>query len=164
MEKRKFIEDLVIQNARLIHKNFEGRPGQYNRQGDKGFSVVIDPSAVDELTKEGWGIRELPPRADIEGSTSLFFIPVRVNFDGPRQPDVFLATRNGLVRLDKETISTLDHADITNVDLTIHAHPWENNGKSGVKAYLRNLYVTIREDPLATKYEQMYAQQPAEEQ
>lgn len=154
-----YIEDVVLENTRIIHKNFEGRAGQYNRQGDRSFSAVIDPSVVDNLMQEGWAIRSLPPREDIEGSEPLYFIPVRVNYDSQRPPEIFLATRSGLVKLDEASVGTLDHADIVKVDCTLHAHKWENNGKSGVKAYLRNMYVTIREDVLAQKYEEMYAPQ-----
>ena len=156
-----YIEDIILENVKIIHRNFEGRAGQYNRQGDRSFSVVLNPAIVDELTNLGWGVKVLPPREDIEGSEPLYFIPVRVNFDSKRPPEVFLATRNGLVRLDESAIGTLDHAEIINVDCTLHAHKWENNGKTGVKAYLRNMYVTIREDVLAQKYENMYA--PEEE-
>lgn len=157
MANNKFIEDIVLENTRIIHRNFEGRPGQYTRQGDMSFSAVIAPENVDALREDGWAIRELPPREDIDGSESLYFIPVRVNFDSNRPPEVFLVTRNGLVKLDKDTVGTLDHAEIVNVDCTLHAHKWENGGKSGVKAYLRNMYVTIREDTLAQKYEEMYS-------
>lgn len=151
-----YIEDLVLENTRIIHKNFRGLPGQYNRQGDMSFSAVIAPELVDSLREIGWMVRELPPRDDIDGSEPLYFIPTRVNFDGPRPPEVFLITRNGPVKLDKETVGTLDNAEIISVDCTLHAHRWENNGKSGVKAYLRNMYVKIREDFLAQKYAEMY--------
>lgn len=154
-----FIEDLIFENARIIHRNFEGRAGQFNRQGDKSFSVVVAPEDVDALRAEGWVIKELPPRDDIEGAEPLAFISVRVNYDSKRPPEVFLVTRNGLVALDEKTIGTLDQAEILNVDCTLHAHRWENNGKSGVKAYLRNMYVRIREDVLAQKYEEFYANQ-----
>ena len=151
-----YMEDLVLQNTKIIHKNFEGRPGPYNRQGDISFSAVISPEIVDALRAEGWMVKELPPREDVEGSESLFFIPTRVNFDSKRPPEVFLVTRNGLVQLDEKTVATLDHAEIINVDCTLHPHRWENNGKTGVKAYLRHMYVTIREDILAQKYADMY--------
>lgn len=154
-----YIEDVVLENTRIIHKNFRGLAGQYNRAGDMSFSAVINPDLVDGLRAAGWAIRELPPREDIEGSEPLYFIPTRVNFDSQRPPEIFLVTRGGLVQLDKDTVGTLDNAEIIKVDCTLHAHKWENNGKSGVKAYLRNMYVTIREDFLAQKYEEFYASQ-----
>jgi hypothetical protein len=46
----------------------------------------------------------------------------------------------------------LDWVDIINVDLIVRPYAWTVNQKSGVKAYLQSLYVTIEEDPLEIKY------------
>lgn len=152
-----YIEDIVLENTRIIHRNFEGRAGDYNRAGDRSFSAVIDPSLVEGLREQGWQIRELPPREGVDGSESLFFISTRVNFEGNRPPRVCIVTKNGLVDLTPETVKTLDSAEIVKVDCTLHPHRWEKNGKSGVKAYLRNMFVYLREDTLSEKYDAMFA-------
>jgi hypothetical protein len=101
------------------------------------------------MAKDGWNIKAL--RAREEGEEEQPYVQVAVNFKG-RPPRVVMITSRGRTTLFEDEVEILDWADIQNVDLIIRPYEWVVNGKSGIKAYLQSIYVTIDEDELELKY------------
>ncbi len=148
MNKR--LDNIVVENARLIFKNFAGEESKFNRAGNRNFCVILDGDSAEDLRQMGWNVKALRPREDEDEPT--YYLQVTVAF-GNFPPKVVMISGKTKTVLDEESISTLDYAEIANVDLIIRPYHWEVNGKEGIKAYLKTMYVTIEQDVFAGKYD-----------
>lgn len=157
------IENIVVDGAKIIWRNFAGKPDKYNPAGGKRqFNLVISPDDVDDLVDEGWNIKSREPK-DGEGDT-LYYLPVNVRYDGARPPKIYLITerKKKKTMLDEDTVASLDYAEIINCDLVVSPYNWKMGNRTGVTAYLQSMYVTIKEDEFADKYGDYSEDEPEE--
>lgn len=152
MSKR---NELIIEGARIIFRNFAGAASSFNREGARNFCVILeDADVVDNLIADGWNVKYLKARDEDESDTP--YIQVTVNFDNiPPEVYTIMERTHGKrikTRLNEDTVDILDDVNIESVDLMIRPYHWTVQGKGGVKAYLKKMYVTIDPDPLASKY------------
>lgn len=145
---------VLMEGVRIVFRNFAGKEQQYNREGDRNFAVLLDDDVANAMAEDGWNVKWLKPREDAdegEEETQQAYLQVSVNFKG-RPPRIVMITSRGRTNLGEDEVEALDWADIQNVDLIVRPYEWAVQGKTGVKAYLQSLFVTIEEDALEQKY------------
>lgn len=147
---------LQIDDARIIFRNFAGRPDKYNREGDRNFALLIPDEEIAEALQNdtneygvGWNVKIRPPRE--EGDTPFIYLPVKVRFND-RGPAVYLKTGESINKLDEESVAILDDIDIRSVDLDIRPYDDIINERPFRAAYLQSIHVVQEIDRFAARY------------
>lgn len=141
----------MIENAHIFRRNFTGREGMYNQAGQRNFLVSLDEKIAREMAKDGWNVK-FPEARDEEEDVRDPYIQINVGYK-IRPPRIVMITSTGRVIMTEDTVEALDWVDIATADLIFTASEWSVNGKSGIKAWLKSLFVTIEEDELERKYQ-----------
>jgi len=142
-------QTIAIENARIGFRNFSGKEGKFNPAGRRNFCVFLEKEVAEMLEEDGWNVRWLEPRDP--GEEKQPYLQVSVSYDNV-PPKILLVSGKGKTVLDEESVGLLDWAEIAEVDLILNPYNWSVNGKGGVKAYVKSMYVTIAEDEFESKY------------
>lgn len=151
---------LQIDDAKFAWRpNFSGEEGQYNRKGERNFSIVIPNEEIANALMEdknefgvGWNVKIKPPRE--EGDRPFMYMNVKVKFNG-RGPKIRLITNGHTNFLNEDTVGMLDHIDIARIDLDIRPYDDEFNGKPFRTAYLQEICV-VQE---VSRFDDRYAEE-----
>lgn len=145
-------KSVMIRNAKLLFRNFSGEPRQYNSEGDRNFSVLLEPELAKQMMEEGWRVKQLKPRPDEEEGD--YHLKVTVNYKTGRPPRVQVRTLDKKVEWGVEEVGMLDSADIENADIMINGW-WSDMAGGGYGGFLKTAFITLRVDPLEEIYAKM---------
>ncbi len=114
------VENLLIENARIMFRNFGGREQQFNSEGDRNFCRYLDPRRAEDLLSRGWNVKYL--RAREEDDEPQAYVQVAVNYKKGRPPRVVIVTSRGRLDLGADEVDMLDWADIKCADIIINPY------------------------------------------
>lgn len=150
MERKNSIIIKGIDGRDILYRNFNGAVSRFNNTGAKKFTVRLNEEVAIDLKEKGFNIKQ----KEFDNGEVTYLLEVFINY-GSYAPNIYAITGNVKKLLDDNTIKSLQGADIISVDLCIRPYSWELNGKTGIKAYVKYMYVTIEEDPFADDYAYM---------
>ena len=150
MAKREgFIPNIKVKDAEILGGGWRGFGPNGDKYHRRGFQLKItDEDMANDLIEMGWNLHIMPARDESEDVK--WRLPVEIRF-GDYPPEVVMVTRRGgEVRLDDDTIGTLDRAHIDKINVEISPSKYDPDdfgGRgTGVKAWLRKMKVWISED------------------
>ena len=138
------MEELKIENTSLLFRNFRGEASKYNLMGDRTFSVIIPTCATAEkLINDGWNVKTF--HSHKTDGKPVYHLNVTVKNDpewaSPQLSKIFVCTDENDIYINNGDVGFLDYVKIKSVDVVLHPYRWNINGKSGVKAYLKQMIV-----------------------
>jgi len=145
---------ITVDNAYILpgeYRNFVGRPTKFNKAGGaRSFCIRLTPDQAEWYKRNGFNVQEkINPNDPDAGPT--FVLSIKVSFK-VAPPKIVMISNNRGTELTESTVGVLDTAEIQYADLSINPYEYDINGAHGYSAYLRELYVTIAENPYDEKY------------
>ncbi len=152
MEKKK-VRNINIEGARLVLKNFQGKPSMYNADGDRNFGVLLTEDEAERYAADGWNVKRFKAKPDDPDNYEQPWLSVKVRFD-LYPPIAVLITSEGKINLTEDTIGQLDWTIFENCDVIVspYSYPATATHPEGISAYLKAIYVTKDEDDFSRKY------------
>lgn len=151
------LRDVEIPGGRW--RNFSGEEREFNPEGNRNFTVFLPEDVAVAMEEDGWNVKRRKPRDDSEDPDGPMqpFIKVIAGYKYA-PPIVEVITPKGKFQIGQHELEILDWADIEKADMIIKPSRWGGKtpgARSGISAYLRELYVTIRVSELAEEYSEV---------
>lgn len=149
-------ETITFRNTQIIYRNFAGRPGPYNEQGERSFAILLDEELAKELADRGMNIKPMKNRDD-DGEDPMYFLPVEVSYR-KRPPRVYMVTGDGEIMplrktlLPEDMLEMMDNLDLAECHMVISVYNYDVRGSKGKKAYLQSFFGHVLLDELEQEY------------
>jgi hypothetical protein len=142
--------DALFEDADIIFKNFAGKEKPMNEKGKRNFVLKLSEVQAAALIRDGFNVKYLTSKE--EGEPDQAILKINVNFKNPPGPKCVMIGSKGKTTLDVDLVEMLDYVEFDKADIIITPYQYTMNGRQGISAYLKSIYVTIVEDALERKY------------
>lgn len=149
---------ILLKGVRLMNgvfRNFSGEEKtEYDKLGERHFSVMIDDEFVEELISLGLNIKRLDGDEKYE---PVNYIRIKVS-NKFSDPEIRLTDENFEEMtvepryLDFDNVGHLDTTHIEYADIVIRLSEWVQGKRSGKTPYMKSMLVKIQRDPLRSEY------------
>lgn len=151
MPKNDWIEDLEIEDAQIKwpFSHFDGRADTFNDEGDHNFTVILPEKQALDLMEEGWAIKRHDPYE--EGDDPEYTLKVKISYKY-EAPKIYLIKGGRRFRADERDLQDIKRSTTEQISVIIQPSRWVNGNKSGISAYVKEMYAKIKQ----SRFEEMY--------
>lgn len=156
-EKSKWIDDVELADiaVKWNFSHFDGRADMYNEEGQHNFVVLLPEDIAQQMAADGWNVKEKP--AYEEGDPPEWHLEVKISYKF-EDPMIWLIKDNGVrkrrVRAKQSDLKDIKRSTTQKIDVILTPSKWTQPGRSGITAYAKELYATIKESRFAAQYDE----------
>ena len=103
--------NLVFEDARIVFRNFTGREGQFNAEGERNFCLLLNPEDANQMSADGWNIKVLKPRDSDDAPQP--YVQVKVGYK-VFPPTIKTITSRGANIITEDLLEMLDYVELVN--------------------------------------------------
>lgn len=148
-------ETVTLRDTQIIYRNFAGRPGPYNAEGERSFSVLLDEDTANVLLAQGLNVKPINRRDPDE--EQMYQLPVAVSY-AKRPPRVYMVTGDGEIMplrktmLPQDMVGMMDDLELSAAHMVLSIYNYEVRGTKGKKCYLQSFFGHVMLDELEQEY------------
>ncbi len=149
------MNNLIFEDAQVIFPNFSGREGRYNREGNRCFSVIVQPKdgmtaeeVALKLRDDGWNIKERIINGEPTGE--YYINGININYNFFMKPIIVYESDGNEIELTEELLNgpiaaQLDGRGAERYDISIRPRTWErSDGSIGIKGYVDEMRIVAK--------------------
>lgn len=138
-------------------RNMQGSPTDFSPAGSRSFAIALDNEMAEELSNEGWTCIAFKPRDKNDPESPILpRFKIKMNFNGPTPPKIYVASSDGRRRTEVDESwlddQNIDRRGIEWIDIAVNPYNWMVNGNEGCSAYLSEITIKLQEGAFDQKY------------
>lgn len=144
------LEDVVV---KWNWSHFDGREDTFNNEGDHNFTIILPEATAKELLELGWtGIKENEPYE--EGDPPEWTMKCKIS-DKFEMPRIFMIKNERKLRADMSDLRDIRRDTCEQLDVILTPSRWVNGPRTGVTAYVKEMYAKVKQSRFADKYDDL---------
>ena len=148
-----------LQHADILRGTFRNFSKE-QRSMDSGtvrhFAVRVEDENVEKLRSFGFNVGYYEPKDNPEAGH--YFLDINLGWQ-LRDPNIYVVENGKETKQTEMTIGTLDKSNsIVYADIEVSPHHWNNNGRSGIKPWVSEMFIYMAEPSPIRKNFQNYVE------
>lgn len=146
-----WIDDLEIENANVkwAFSHFDGRADTFNDEGNHNFTLIIPEEEALRLADVGWAIKRKEPLEEGDPVEYHLKCMISYRFEAPK---IYLIKGNRKIRAEEVDLADIRRDTCERIDVILSPSRWTRPDRSGITAYVKELYATVRESRFSARY------------